>query len=264
MLRMESTTILFFLAALPVILILMYIYNKDKTKEPFGLLIKFFGLGILSCFLVLLVSFGLEKFLPFMNHTTQSSFTDTILYCFIGVALVEEVCKWIMVYLSGYNNKEFDEVYDIVVYSVFVSLGFAFFENIVYVFGNMDFLTAILRAVSAVPGHACDAIFMGYYLSVAKICLTRNSKKLERKNIFLSIAIPALLHGIYDFCLMSGCDIFVFVFLIFVVILYKLSISKLNEIALTNKKIKDDTAFCSNCGARLEGQFCERCGKPRD
>ena len=33
MLRMESTTILFFLAALPVILILMYIYNKDKTKE---------------------------------------------------------------------------------------------------------------------------------------------------------------------------------------------------------------------------------------
>ena len=141
---------------------------------------------------------------------------------------------------------------------------FAFFENIVYVFGNMDFLTAILRAVSAVPGHACDAIFMGYYLSVAKICSTRNSKELERKNIFLSIAIPALLHGIYDFCLMSGYDIFVFVFLIFVVILYKLSISKLNEIALANKKIKDDTTFCSNCGARVEGQFCERCGKPRD
>ena len=247
-----------------LILILIFIYNKDKTKEPFGLLIKFFGLGILSCFLVILVSFGLEKFLSFMNHTNQSSFADTILYCFIGVALVEEVCKWIMVYLSGYNNKEFDEVYDIVVYSVFVSLGFAFFENIVYVFGNMDFLTAILRAVSAVPGHACDAIFMGYYLSVAKICSTRNSKELERKNIFLSIAIPALLHGIYDFCLMSGYDIFVFVFLIFVVILYKLSISKLNEIALANKKIKDDTTFCSNCGARVEGQFCERCGKPID
>ena len=71
-------------------------------------------------------------------------------------------------------------------------------------------------------------------------------------------------YGIYDFCLMSGYDIFVFVFLIFVVILYKLSISKLNEIALANKKIKDDTTFCSNCGTRVEGQFCERCGKPRD
>ena len=104
MIGFDMTSILFFLAALPVIIILMIVYRKDRKKEPFTLLIQFFFLGIVSCFLVIGVSDILEVFFPFMEFTKDSSFLDILLYSFIGVALVEELCKWVMVYFKGYNK----------------------------------------------------------------------------------------------------------------------------------------------------------------
>lgn len=258
---MSNLTLMLFLAILPVIVILLVVYNKDKTKEPIGLLLQFFGLGILSCYLVLLVSDFLGLFLPFMNMKTEDmTFLDTFLYAFIGVALVEESCKWVMLYFKGYNNKEFDELYDILVYSVFVSLGFAFYENILYVLGNQSISIAIFRAFSAVPGHACDAIFMGYNLSLAKQYHYKNRPDLEKKYKILSVIAPAILHGIYDFCLMSGLAILVLTFIIFIIFLYIISIKKLKELAASNKKIKFQNNFCSKCGTKVEGQFCSRCG----
>lgn len=264
MIGFDMTSILFFLAALPVIIILMIVYRKDRKKEPFTLLIQFFFLGIVSCFLVIGVSDILEVFFPFMEFTKDSSFLDILLYSFIGVALVEELCKWVMVYFKGYNNREFDEIFDIMVYSVFVSLGFAFFENIIYVFGTRNFTTALMRALSAVPGHACDAIFMGYYLCLAKKFQSKGNNQLEKRNIALSIIIPTILHGIYDYCLMSNIKILVYVFIIFIIILYTISIRKLNEISSTSFNINKKNNFCYNCGAKVEGHICSKCGAPQD
>ncbi len=262
---MSKTGIMLFLAVLPVILILLSVYNKDKSKEPLGLLIKLFLLGILSCFLVLVISEGMGMFLPFMNGSLdEKSFLDTILYAFIGVALVEEFSKWLMLYLKGYKSAEFDELYDIIVYAVFVSLGFAFFENILYIFGKESLKVAILRALSAVPSHACDAIFMGYYLNIAKQCAYKNRKDLERKNILLSIIVPAILHGIYDFCLMSGNILFFLIFIFFVVQLYSLSLKTINELAENNKKIKFKNDLCRVCGAKVQGPYCANCGTKQE
>lgn len=262
---MSQTGIMFFLAVLPVILILLFVYNKDKTKEPLGLLIKLFFLGICSCFLVLIISGIMGLFLPFMNGSlAQKSFTETLLYAFIGVALVEEFSKWLMLYFKGYKNEEFDELYDILVYAVFVSLGFAFFENILYIFGKESLRVAILRALSAVPSHACDAIFMGYYLNIAKQCAYMNRKDLERKNIILSIIVPTILHGIYDFCLMSGNIFFLLIFLFFVIELYSLSLKTVKDLAANNKKIKFKSSFCSICGAKVEGPYCANCGQKHE
>ena len=112
------------LAALPVIVILLFVYLKDRNKEPMVLLIKLFLSGFVSCILTLLLSEVMGWFLPFMNGSlANKSFFDTLLYAFIGVALVEEFSKWLMTYLVGYNNREFDELYDGIVYAIFVSLG---------------------------------------------------------------------------------------------------------------------------------------------
>ena len=190
----------------------------------------------------------------------SKSFFETLLYAFLGVALVEEFSKWIMTYLIGYHNKEFDELYDGIVYAIFVSLGFAFIENILYVFQTSSINTALLRAISAVPSHACDAIFMGYYLSMAKQYALKGYKKKESKHVWLSIFVPALLHGVYDFCLMSGYMILVAAFLVFVVILYIISIGKLKHLSSNNKKIKFRNRFCQVCGKAVTGEFCSRCG----
>ena len=48
--------LLLLVAILPVILLGLYIYKKDRNKEPSSLLVKLFVSGILSCFLVLAIS----------------------------------------------------------------------------------------------------------------------------------------------------------------------------------------------------------------
>ncbi|NJO90638.1 MAG: PrsW family intramembrane metalloprotease [Chloroflexia bacterium] len=49
------------------------------------------------------------------------------------------------------------------------------------------------------PAHALFGITMGYYFGLARF--NENKKTLY---IWLAILIPILLHGFYDFCLMSG------------------------------------------------------------
>lgn len=285
---MGGDGLLLILAVLPVVLILMFVYKKDKEKEPIALLMSFFFKGILSCFLVLFVSEILSLFLPFMSKELEAmNFIEVLLYSFVGVALTEETCKWLMVYKNGYNHHEFDEIYDILVYSIFVSLGFAFFENLLYVFNDHSISVAIMRAISAIPGHACDAVFMGYYLSLAKQCKILRKPQLEKKYLWMSVLIPTLLHGIYDFCLMSGIAILVLVFIVFVICLYVFSIQKLNKLAKANKNMRHHqqrpqvqqaqyqpqqqmqqpvqrSRFCSNCGTTLHGPFCVQCGSKND
>ena len=249
------------LAALPVIIILFLIYFRDKNKEPMVLLIKLFLSGFLSVGIVLILNDILSMFVPFMQKSlAEKTIVELLLYTFLGVALVEESSKWIMTYIFGYKNKEFDELYDALLYAVFVSLGFAFLENICYVIRDSSINSALMRAVSAVPSHACDAIFMGYYLSLAKQYSLRKRKDLEKKNIILSLAVPTILHGIYDFCLMSGQTILITVFIVFVVFLYIASIKKLKLLAKNNKRIKFKNKFCHVCGKAVTGEFCSKCG----
>ena len=250
---MLNTFMLLFFTVFPIALILLFVYLKDREKEPLVLLLTFFCLGILASFLVIQLSKVITPIIPFMSKKMlEMTFLEKIVYNFIIVAFIEEICKWIMVYCVGYHHKEFDEIYDIMIYAIFVSLGFALFENIVYVLLLSSSLqVAILRAISAIPGHACDAIFMGYYLSMAKMYY-RKDKKEERKNIILSIVTPTLLHGIYDFCLilistnLSGnqktiiSSICILMFSIFVSTLYMYSYRRIRDLSNSNYRIRNN------------------------
>ena len=262
--KLNQLSLLLFMTVIPVILILVYIYQKDKHKEPIFLLIQLFGLGILSCLMVLSISQFIGDIVPFMNSENRKTFLDVFLYAFIGVALVEESCKWLMLYTRGYYTKEFDERYDMIVYAIFVSLGFAFFENAFYIYSIGQLRTAIIRAVSAVPGHACDAVFMGYYLSLAKQCRYQKNKSEEIKYKILSIIIPTMLHGIYDFCIMSKITILIYVFIAFVIFLYIISIITVKNSAKSNNVMKYKDVFCKKCGAKLQGNICQNCGMKQD
>lgn len=257
--RGEYMALLLFFATIPIIIIMLYVYSKDKNKEPLALLIKLFLSGFLSCYLVLIVSDLLGMVFPFMEETNRSVF-GTFLYAFIGVALVEELCKWIMVMLIGYNHNAFDEIYDILIYAVFVSLGFAFIENVMYVINLNSLRTAMVRAVSAVPSHACDAVFMGYFLSIAKQNELNKKNKYVSKYIILSIVTPTILHGTYDFLLMSGIEWSTEIFFVFVVVLYFISIKRLKKLSKLNRQVVKRTRFCKKCGKPINTPICPYCG----
>lgn len=61
------------------------------------------------------------------------------------------------------------------------------------------FSTAIVRAITAIPGHACFGVFMGVFYGLARKQYNRG--KMFSSKIFriFSIVVPVLLHGSYDF-----------------------------------------------------------------
>ena len=228
--------LLILISFLPVFLLGLYIYKKDTEKEPKSLLLGLFASGVLSAIIVVVINVFMAILLPqfyLSNTSNKYSFSMLFILIFIEVALLEEFIKWCMTVFLGYKNKEFDQIYDIVVYAVFVALGFAAFENIFYVFEG-GITTGLYRAIFSVPGHVSFGVFMGYYLGLAKIYEKRNIKK-HNKYMFLSVLVPALLHTIYNFCLMTENIYFVFMFIGFIIVLYVSSILKVDKVS--NEKI---------------------------
>ena len=100
---------LFWISVLPIIIIGNYIYQKDKNKEPKELLIKLFIGGIGSCFITLFLSIILKQLVPYISADASNlSPLKLLIHVYIGVGLIEEFSKWIIVYLVSYNNKEFE------------------------------------------------------------------------------------------------------------------------------------------------------------
>jgi Predicted membrane protein len=183
---------IFFLLAIalaPGVAIGLYVYLKDKhEREPLGLLFRSFFYGVLSTVITLAISMPLNSVITI----NEKDVTEQAVHAFLIVALVEEFSKFIFVRGVLYRNSNFNEPFDGIVYSVMVGMGFATFENILYVMDG-GFETAMLRMFTAVPAHAAFAVLMGYYLGKAKF---------EHKKsyyAFHALGVATLFHGAYDY-----------------------------------------------------------------
>ncbi len=188
---------LFSVALLPVVLLALVVFRQDKdSPEPIGWLVLGFVYGIISLFLSFTISFPLQWLGVY--PATTASVMDGILKSFFGAAIPEELAKLFMLWLLLHWNKHFDEKLDGIVYAVCITLGFAALENIMYLIQSDNWVaTGILRALSAVPGHCCYGILMGYYYSL--VCFSSHHRV---KNTILLFVAPILAHGIYDALLM--------------------------------------------------------------
>lgn len=181
-------------ALLPVAILVFYIYRKDKSSpEPAGQLLKAFFLGVLSAPLSMLISLPLWFIGVYPEEVT--TIWGGVATSFFGAAIPEETAKFVMLWLVLRRNRYFDEKMDGIVYAVFVSLGFAALENIMYIFGSGDMFvaTAVARAIFSVPGHCCFGILMGYYYSLSKFY-----PKSPRKNKLLILLAPIVAHGVFN------------------------------------------------------------------
>ncbi len=194
----------------PIILILFYIYKRDKyEKEPIGMLVKALVSGAIIVIPILLVESLLTKPNGFSNN-----FMTALYDGFFVAGFTEELFKYLAFFFIFWSHRNFNELFDGIIYASYISLGFAAVENLFYVYGY-GYEVGALRAFTAVPAHALFGITMGYYFGLAKF-----NKKKQTKYLWLAILIPILLHGFYDFCLMSGNGLLMFAFLIFVVFMW--------------------------------------------
>ena len=136
-----------------------------------------------------------------------------------------------------WRNPEFNTSFDGVVYAVFTSLGFALWENISYVL-SYGFATAIVRAVTAIPGHACFGVFMGLFYGIAKKNDARGKKGASAFYRICAFVFPALLHGAYDYIASMNNQNSSYYFIGFVAILFIASYILVGKSSKNDKVIR--------------------------
>lgn len=94
--------LLVFISVFPVIVILLYIYFRDKyEKEPIGLLLKAFVGGLLSALATILFLSPLHRFFPEFYSVHGMAFFRA----FAGAAIPEEILKFAFLYFIIWNKK---------------------------------------------------------------------------------------------------------------------------------------------------------------
>ena len=194
----------------PVLIIIFYIYFRDKyDREPVGLLLRAVLLGVVIVLPVILTESFLVRIMPPLGEGGEAFY-----HAFLVAGTSEELFKFLALYLLIWKSPSFNEKFDGIVYAVFISLGFAAVENVMYVMDGGS-QTALVRALTAVPAHALFGITMGYYFGVAHMY-----SELRREYFLKSLLIPILLHGVYDFLLMIQREWLLVAFVFYVVYLY--------------------------------------------
>lgn len=203
-------------AVLPALALMLYIYRQDAVeKEPAPLLLSLVALGALAA-LIALVLEGLGQRL-IGALVRPGTALHTLLIAFLVVAAVEEGAKLFLLRRRTWDEPNFNYSFDAVVYAVFVSLGFAAFENLRYVFA-FGLAVALPRAVLAAPGHMGFAVVMGVFYGRSRLRESRGQAPWP--SLIPAYLLPVLLHGTYDACCMLGTPLATLLFALFVCALY--------------------------------------------
>jgi len=214
----------------PSIIWLLFYLRKDVHPEPKKMVLKIFFWGMLITVPVFLIEVGisgeLAKLFP--------SILNQLLYWFIGIALVEEALKYLIVKDKVLKNPEFDEPVDIMLYMIIAALGFAALENIfVLLPGEKAFLfreaisITFIRFIGATFLHALCSGTVGYFLALSFF-----EPKKRLKLIAEGLGIATILHGLFNISIIEigeslinkDFSLFIFLLILLIVILAGLAL----------------------------------------
>ncbi|ACV21642.1 Protease prsW [Slackia heliotrinireducens] len=188
---------------IPPLLLLAYVWRIDRVEsEPVGLVFKVLLFGGLSTIVAVLFETVGDIVLGLFG-IPENTYLYAFLDCFIVVAISEELVKrWAMM-KAVWRRPEFNYFFDAILYSVAAALGFALIENVEYIalFGGEVALGRLI------PVHTICGVFMGYFLGMAKMCEIHGNLSGRQTYMVMSMLIPVLIHGFWDFALTTGSDL---------------------------------------------------------
>ena len=210
--------------ALPAILWLWFwLYEEDRDEpEPIGLIVLSFILGGI----IVLIAMWMEK-------STMSFIKDNTTQIIVWAA-IEEILKLIGVSLIIFGNNIVRKPIDYPMYFIATALGFAAFENVLYLIKPLStsdtivgMLTGNLRFLGSTLLHAIASSMIGSALGMS-FYLKQN------RTIYFIIGITCaiVLHSVFNFFIMKGSGenfISVFGFLWVVAIINILIFEKLKR-----------------------------------
>ena len=237
----------FLLAIIPAF-IWLYLFLREHHENKWLVLLTFIG-GMVAAKLILVyqgywdttINFIFFKVEPvdFAENIKMLFSNDPLLalfLSFVGVGVMEEFVKfWIMKFI---NHNFFKSINDVILLAIISSLGFAFFENILYFVNNWDSLSTgsffafvILRVTVVTMVHVLCSGILGYYYGMAffsspmlKIQRMKNKrhpilkflKKVFRikkslvyhdEMLVIGLFSAMFLHAIYDFAFSININI---------------------------------------------------------
>jgi RsiW-degrading membrane proteinase PrsW (M82 family) len=202
---------------LPSFIWLCFYLRKDAHPEPKTLVLKIFFYGMLATIPAALLEIGI---LNGIGKLSLSPMVTIVLSTFLGVALIEEVSKYLAAKKGVFDNPELDEPTDVMLYMIIAALGFAALENILGLFklGNslptntlsffptsFDFWEQLfyttlpfffLRFLGATFLHTLSSGTLGFFLALSFL-ETKNRRRL----LILGFLIAISLHGLFNLSL---------------------------------------------------------------
>jgi len=195
--------------------------------EPKKTILKVFLLGALATIPTLFIQIWLSESLIQGQYLASLylpeiagylPFLFKLLKWFIVIALTEEIFKYLVVRLTVYQDGVLDEPLDVMLYMVVAALGFAALENILYLFAPISGVASFdqiikttltisfIRFVGATFLHTLCSALVGYFLVKSLF----DSKK-HLRFAAMGILLATLLHGLYNFSIMTLKEPFNFI-----------------------------------------------------
>lgn len=172
--------------------------NQVNVKKTIGI---FFGTQVLIFILWDIISLPSFPIISQIYSWTHSdNFILNILGYILGVGILEETAKAIPIYILARKSKGPLIPQTLVFYGLMSGIAFGVFEGVQYQMGvnaeleyHASFFMNIARLTCLPFLHAIWAGIAGYFIAFAQLY-----PKYRKALYFLAIAIPAVIHGIYD------------------------------------------------------------------
>jgi RsiW-degrading membrane proteinase PrsW (M82 family) len=233
----ESHTLIYAIlgGVIPALVWLWFWLREDTHPEPIGLIIAAFIIGALSVMFVV----PLQKY----ASTLFTSHREII----VAWVSIEEIIKFIVVAVVALGTRYMKEPIDFPIYFITVALGFAAFENILFIIkplnaGNMlvGFLTGNLRFLGSTLLHAMASAIIGIGIGLAW------DGTFIKKSFFAILGLIGAisLHSVFNFFIMDNAQenfLTVFGFLWVFTIINMLLFEKLRRMGQSLEKVSPVT-----------------------
>ena len=221
-----SPAFIYLATVLPPILLGITIWKSDKFPEPGKFLVASFLMGV-SIYLPLdfFIMIAEDYIGPFLgldinyfyewrnggwkdeNAVLPTNGTFSFMH-FFRAAFLEEGLKFALLIFFCVRLSDLNEPMDAIVYGAAIGLGYAAMENIPYLYTDDPETSWTMAAVKdryyPLIMHLGFGVLMGWLLS--QNLFEENSSFKRRLMLILSLAIPVIFHGSYNY--LQAYDIF--------------------------------------------------------
>jgi len=181
--------------------LIFFLLEDREQPEPKSIITKTFIFGIISA----LAAAGFEKL--FSIYAPVLGITEYSVLSIGANALIEELVKFITVFIFISHSRFFDEPIDRMVYMITAALGFAVAENFFFLMNarsTEEFIgLSVLRFIGATLMHALSSGLLGYLWAKGKL--------------FFGIIAAVVVHMIFNLLVLGfGPEFYPTIFLVFI------------------------------------------------